>query len=256
MSEFEIQKEQFKEAMLKYKFAHHISVDVQKQALKSKKTVYKRVLKTLGKLTIITTISTAIYFLIKKMGIKMFLTKLTASLVVTSSAAVGVAYSVKYINETMSIKPASIILSSSRLVLDSPKDNKILKIQIKYTDDSIKKLRELPIFKFEKKIAKIERNNEGHYTITGISDGKTSLTISWKKLTTTCDVHVKKLKKEKKVFKKKEFKHTEKIYMKDGTVFTGILIEKGKKVILVTPEGRLTLDKSDIKSIEYLTPKK
>ncbi|HEY1407166.1 MAG TPA: hypothetical protein VF857_11200 [Spirochaetota bacterium] len=50
------------------------------------------------------------------------------------------------------------------------------------------------------------------------------------------------------------YRHVEKVYLKDGTVLTGVVHERNGGVDLITPEGTLDISRDDIGSIEYLNP--
>ena len=52
------------------------------------------------------------------------------------------------------------------------------------------------------------------------------------------------------------YRHVEKVYLKDGSIVLGVILEKGNTVQVITPEGTLNILKDDIQSVEYLTPDK
>jgi hypothetical protein len=49
-------------------------------------------------------------------------------------------------------------------------------------------------------------------------------------------------------------KHVEKIFLKDGTVLSGVVNEKDGTVYLITPDGTLNVSRDDIERIEYISP--
>ena len=49
----------------------------------------------------------------------------------------------------------------------------------------------------------------------------------------------------------RKYGHIERVYLTNGEIFVGALVESGDKIILVTKEGKRTINKSSINKIEY-----
>ena len=238
-----------------FKFKEPIPPEVRKEVISSRKRLFKRIAKTLGILTIGYSIYLSIYFFFKKLG----LTKFFISLFVATTVTTGTIITVKYVQNKNSIKPISLEVSPKVLV--AKKSNVINDIKI-ITIRSDKTKNDITLFATftvtPKDLARVLKNEkQGSAMIVFNKEGKGELNIAYKKLRTTIAIvhspNIKNLTPLQKLHK--QYKHVEKVLLADGTVLTGVLIDKGDgNVKLILPNKTLHLKKSDVVKSEIIKP--
>ena len=261
MSSYKKEINQVEKLMQKYKFKEPIPEEVRHHIIHSRKRILKRVLKTLGVLTLTYSLFLSIYFILKKFGIA----KVLLSLFVATSVTTGTYVTIKYVATKNKIQPIALHITPKKIQLTEKniiKDLKIITVlsNNKKNNISLKATTQIT----PATLAKITVNKKiKSLHITFKKPGKGKLIVQWKKLKSFINISYNPKIKHKespltplqKLYKK--YKHSEKILLQDGSVFKGVLIDKGAgNILFITPKATLKLKRSDIIKIEYLTPDK
>lgn len=255
MSSYDKDINQVEKLMDKYKFKEPVPQEVRTHVIKSRKRIFKRILKTLGLLTIGYSIFMSVYFFLKKLG----MTKLIASLVVATSVSTGTYVTIKYIQNKNAVKPVELHITPKEIKLVETNIVKNIKIITLLSNNKKRDIaQKAKTFIEPKELAVIQKKDNG-FDIVFKKKGKGYLHVEWQKLKASVSLSYqpkdKPLNPLQKLYKK--YKHTEKVLLADGSVFKGVLIDKGNgNIVFITPETTLKLKRSDIVKIEYLTPAK
>ncbi len=177
------QIEKFEQALDKFKFAQPVSIDLQKQILKSKPRVFQRILKSLGKYTLITGIVVGLYFALKKFGATALVSKMIITATVASSVTVGTYYTVRIIQQ--SLKPKIIGISISKKELLFKKKGQVLDFTISGIVDKNNKTtisNKAVIAISPKGIAKVEKLKNDIVFIKLLKEKSGKINITYKKI--------------------------------------------------------------------------
>ncbi len=243
------QAEEVKALLRKFKFDAPIPVDVQEEMLAKKKKQYKKILKLLGVLSFFKIVSISIYFLVKKFGAVSLAGKIVATAAVSVIATTTTYYGVQKIIENkyqaLHITPQVI-----EAIDDTRRVPVVVSVLLK--DKTHKPISQSVTYKVVPEDLAELISKDG-VTLTFKKEGTGWLHVTWKHLYRRIPLSYTKSKKSK-INKTKQQKklHLEKVYLKDGSVFSGIIQEKGSLIRLKTKSGVLTFKKEDIKKIEYV----
>lgn len=83
----------------KYRFTDPVSPDIQKRMIRSKKEIFVRVLKTVGRFSAVIGIFQSLYFLLKKLGINIFTAKFILYVATAGIISGGAYTAVKYLDD-------------------------------------------------------------------------------------------------------------------------------------------------------------
>lgn len=245
--------------MNEYKFKQPIPLAFQEEILREKNQRYKKILKTLGLLSLAKLFALNIYFIIKKFTALSIVNKITIVALFTISTAAGAYFSLNLINKiiTPHVVDFSIVPENVNLIGETKIED--IHVEAVLADKNKKDISaDVKAEVTPSDLARIE-SNTGDQSLkiifNRIGEGTAQFTLG----NIIKSIHISYSDKiEKKTGLRllyDKFKHTEIVYLKDGNVFKGVLRENGGNVNLLTEDGELTLHKDDIERVEYIVPK-
>lgn len=240
----------------RFQMVQSVPEDIQEYLQRTQISRYNKIMKDLGRYSFAGAIFTAAYFILKKTGIALTVSKGIIITAIAVSVPVGVYVSapkvVSYYQTVIAPSPISIIVQPAFVMLKDDKNSEIIHLKAvmdNSTQRDINKDAEFVVTPAD--LAEVTKQKDG-YLLTFKKAGKGTLDITWQKMSSRIDIsYEQKVLTEMEKLRQK-YKHIEIVYLNDGTVLEGVLMDTDSTSIkLITPEGVLTVDKTDINKVEY-----
>lgn len=243
----------FKLALDKYKLTNPIPEEIQQFSIASKKRVFVRIMKTLGKYTLLSGLTLSLYFFIKKIGLSTLASKLLVFVTISASVTTATYYSVKYIKKhTETVKPVEIVIAPSAIKHKSRKNWTTFSIKGTLSDKTTKDISNDVTFIVSPADLAVVTQKNNKLKLAFKKQGKGTLTAKWNDIQKNVAIEYTRPRAINSYSGLRQAHgHLEKVYLKDGNIFMGVLKDKGTMVELITPSGILTFERSNIDRIEY-----
>lgn len=248
MSNIEEQREKLLQAVRKYKLDTPISAKGKSDALLSKRIVYIRILKKLGKYSPYVSVIFFLHYLIKKAGITAALNKTIVFVALSATTITGGYYASKYIYKHIENKIIYIKSNSNAVTLTERSKKAEIMIFSHYKNNKKNNITGDAIIQADPKELIVIEKQKDKIIISAEKNGAASVTVSYKDFKDV--VHVISRVKPDEI--KKGFIPSEKVYLKDGNVFIGRLFKENDFYVIITADRTIKIHNDKISRIEYI----